>query len=229
MLSRVRFYFGKGAAQLFVSLGSRLVKLCRSNESAFLQVRGSMLRTFLFIGEIAMKSEVICAVVSVPVEMLRYKYNEAEDIVVRLKLKLSSIFQQSASDTVFTVMSNGEFGFPLWSLETALAVKGLGQSVKAEIVVPCDEQDECWAEERRTRYYKVIEKADAAPALPLEYTDLCDKTEDFYDAADRYMMTVCDMVIAITAGEEEPEALVYARDKGKPIMYIDADTLEIRQ
>ena len=42
-------------------------------------------------------------------------------------------------------------------------------------------------------------------------------------------MTVCDMVIAITAGEEEPEALVYARDKGKPIMYIDADTLEIRQ
>ena len=109
------------------------------------------------------------------------------------------------------------------------AVKGLGQSVKAEIVVPCDEQDECWAEEWRTRYYKVIEKADAAPALPLEYTDLCDKTEDFYDAADRYMMTVCDMVIAITAGEEEPEALVYARDKGKPIMYIDADTLEIRQ
>ena len=148
---------------------------------------------------------------------------------MRLKLKLSSIFQQSARDTVFTVMSNGEFGFPLWSLETALAVKGLGKSVKAEIVVPCDEQDECWAEEWRTRYYKVIEKADAAPALPLEYTDLCDKTEDFYDAADRYMMTVCDMVIAITAGEEEPEALVYARDKGKPIMYIDADTLEIRQ
>ena len=79
------------------------------------------------------------------------------------------------------------------------------------------------------RYYKVIETADAVPALPLEYTDLCSKTEDFYDAADRYMMTVCDMVIAVTAGEDEPDALVYARDKGKPIMYIDANTYEVRQ
>ena len=43
------------------------------------------------------------------------------------------------------------------------------------------------------------------------------------------MMTVCDMVIAVTAGEDEPDALVYARDKGKPIMYIDANTLEVRQ
>ena len=43
------------------------------------------------------------------------------------------------------------------------------------------------------------------------------------------MMTVCDMVIAVTAGEDEPDALVYARDKGKPIMYIDANTPEVRQ
>ena len=127
------------------------------------------------------------------------------------------------------MISNGEFGVPLWSMETALAVRGLGQSVKAEIFVPCDEQDECWAEDWRDRYYKVIETADAAPALPLEYTDLCSKTEDFYDAADRYRMTVCDMVIAVTAGEDGPDALVYARDKGKPIMYIDANTLEVRQ
>jgi len=191
-------------------------------------VRGSVLRTFC-LGDKVMKNEVICAVVSVPVEMLRYKYNEAEESVIDLKMRLSSIFQQCARDTVFTVISNGEFGVPLWSLETALAVKGLGQSVKAEIIVPCDEQDECWAEQWRDRYYAVIEKADAAPALPLEYTDLCETTEDFYDAADRYMMTVCDMVIAVTAGEEEPEALIYARDKGKPIMYIDANTLEVRQ
>ena len=74
-----------------------------------------------------------------------------------------------------------------------------------------------------------IEKADVAPELPLEYTDLCDTTEDYYDAADRYMMTVCDMVIAVTIEEEEPDALIYARDKGKPIMYIDANTLEVRQ
>lgn len=184
---------------------------------------------FLFLGEMCMKNEVVCAVVSVPVEMLRYKYNEAEDSVIDLKMLLSSIFQQCARDTVFTVMSNGDFGVPLWSLETALAVKGLGQSVKTEIIVPCDEQDECWAEEWRDRYYKVIENIDAAPELPLEYTDLCDTTEDYYDAGDRYMMTVCDMVIAVTIGEEEPDALIYARDKGKPIMYIDGDTLTVRQ
>lgn len=176
-----------------------------------------------------MKKEVICAVVSVPVEMLRYKYNEAEDCVEDLKMMLHSIFRECTRDTVFTVMSNGDFGVPLWSLETALKEKDLGYSVKAEIVVPCDEQDECWAEEWRDRYYKVIEHADAAPALPLEYTDLCDTTEDLYDAADRYMMHVCDIVIAVTAGGEEPDTLTYARDKNKPIMFIDGDTLEVTQ
>ena len=176
-----------------------------------------------------MKNEVICAVVSVPVEMLRYKYNEAEESVIELKMLLSSIFQQSARDTIFTVMTNGEFGVPMWSLETALAVKSLGQSVKTEIIVPCDEQDECWAEEWRDRYYKVIEQVDAAPELPLEYTDMCDTTEDYYDAADRYMMNVCDMVIAVTIEDEEPDALIYVRDKGKPIIYIDGNTLQVRQ
>ena len=174
-----------------------------------------------------MKNEVVCAVVSVPVELLPYKFNEAEESVIQLKLKLSAIFQQSATDTDFTVMSNGEFGFPLWSLEAAIAGNDLGHSIKTVIVVPCDEQDTCWAEDWRERYYKVIQNADKAPALPLEYTDICTNTEDRYDAADRYMTDNCDMVIAITVRDEIPEAAVLANDKGKPVMYIDVETLEV--
>ena len=178
---------------------------------------------------LAMKNEVVCAVVSVPVDKLPYKYNEAEDIVVRLKLKLSGIFQQSAEDTEFTVMSNGEFGVPLWSLETALAAKKLGHSIKTVIAVPCDEQDKCWAEDWRDRYYAVIENADNAPALPIEYTELCSCTEDWYDACDKYMTDNCDMMIAVTADGEIPAAAETAKEMKKPIMYIDAETLEIRQ
>lgn len=176
-----------------------------------------------------MKKEYTAAIVSVPVEQLRYKYNEAEELVIGLKEKLSMIYQQVARDTEFTVMSNGDFGVPLWSLEVALAIRGLGQSVRISVVVPCNLQDEGWAEDWRDRYYKVIEKADSALALPLEYTDLCETDEDLYEAADRYMIDNCDIVIAVTAGEEIPDAVDYAKSKGCPIIYIDSDTLEIMQ
>ena len=95
-----------------------------------------------------MKKSYSASIVSVPVEKLRYKFNEEEELVISLKEKLSSIFQQVTRDTDFTVMSNGEFGVPLWSLEIALSVRGLGQSIRVEIVVPCDEQDEGWVRVR---------------------------------------------------------------------------------
>ena len=176
-----------------------------------------------------MKKEAVCAVVSVSVEKLPYKYNEAEELVIMMKAKLSSMFQQAAADTTLTVMTNGEFGVPLWCLEMAQASKCLGHSIKTAIVVPCDEQDTGWTEDWRDRYYKVIKNADSAPALPLEYTDICETIEDRYDMADRYMIDNCDFVVAVTVGDEEPDAVEYAEDKGKQIVYFDAETQETRQ
>ena len=176
-----------------------------------------------------MKNEAVCAVLSVPVDKLPYKYNEAEDLVIMLKAKLSALLQQAAADTMLTIMTNGEFGVPLWCLEMAQASKGLGHSIKTAIVVPCDEQDIGWAEEWRDRYYKIIGNADSTPALPLEYTDICSSTEDRYDMADRYMIDNCDFVVAVTVGDEEPDAVQYAKDKGKQIVYFDARTLDVRQ
>ena len=40
-----------------------------------------------------MKKEYTAAIVSVPVEQLRYKYNESEELVIGLKQKLSTIIQ----------------------------------------------------------------------------------------------------------------------------------------
>lgn len=176
-----------------------------------------------------MKKEAVCAVVSVPVEKLPYKYNEAEESVIMLKAKLSGLLQQAAADVTLTVMTNGEFGVPLWCLEMALASKGLGHSIKTAIVVPCDRQDTGWAEDWRNRYYKIIETADSAPALPLEYTDICNSIEDYYDMADRYMIDNCDFVIAVTVGDDEPDAVDYAEGKGKQIVYFDSETLEVSQ
>ena len=75
----------------------------------------------------------------------------------------------------------------------------------------------------------MIETADSAPALPLEYTDLCETDEDLYDAADRYMVDNCDIVIAVTVGDAMPDAVGYALNKNRPIIYIDSDTLEVTQ
>ncbi|MBR5089760.1 MAG: DUF1273 family protein [Ruminiclostridium sp.] len=174
-----------------------------------------------------MKEEVICAVLSVPVEKLPHKFNEVEESVIFMKTKLASIFQQAAADTELTVMTNGEFGVPLWCLEIARTSIGLGHSIKTAIVVPCDEQDECWAEEWRDRYYTAIEYASCAPALPPEYIEICRTTEDYYDFADRYMIDSSDFVIAVTAGGDEPDGVEYARRKGKQIVYFDAETLKI--
>ena len=66
-----------------------------------------------------MKKEAVCAVVSVSVEKLPYKFNEAEESVIMLKAKLSALLQKAAADVTLTVMTNGEFGVPLWCLEMA--------------------------------------------------------------------------------------------------------------
>lgn len=174
-----------------------------------------------------MENEVCCAVVSISAEELPYGYNESEESVVALKLLISSIIQKSACDSEFTVLSNGEFGVPLWSLEAAIAVRDLGKPVKAGIVVPCDEQDMRWAEQWRDRYYTVIEKADSAPALPPEYTDICRSTEDFYDAADKYMLDNCDMMIAVRFDDLTPDIVGLAVERKMPVMFIDAGTLEV--
>ena len=45
----------------------------------------------------------------------------------------------------------------------------------------------------------------------------------------QYMIDNCDFVIAVTVGDEEPDATDYAESKGKQIVYFDAETLKIRQ
>ena len=102
-------------------------------------------------------------------------------------------------------------------------------TVGVEIIVPYDEQDMRWAEDWRDRYYKVIEKADAAPALPFEYTDICDTEEDYRDACEKYMLDNCDMMIVVVAGEDEPIVAELARDRKIPIVYIDVLTLKVWQ
>ena len=42
-------------------------------------------------------------------------------------------------------------------------------------------------------------------------------------------LSICDMVIAVTDGDEEPDVLTYSGSKGKPIMYMDANIPEVRQ
>lgn len=74
-----------------------------------------------------------------------------------------------------------------------------------------------------------IENIDEAPALPFEYADICNSTEDYYDMADRYMIDNCDFVVAVTVGDEEPDAVEYAESKGKQIVYFDAETLKVKQ
>ena len=66
------------------------------------------------------------------------KIYETEELVIMMKAKLSSMFQQAVADTTLAVMTNGEFGVPLWCLEMAQASNELGQSTKIAIAVLCD-------------------------------------------------------------------------------------------
>lgn len=47
--------------------------------------------------------------------------------------------------------------------------------------------------------------------------------------ADRYMIDNCDFVVAVTVGDEEPDAVEYAKGKEKQIVYFDVETLEVSQ
>ena len=167
-----------------------------------------------------MKKTVTCGVLSVPIEALPYKYNESADRVRELKQKLLDIFVQTAKDRELSVISGGDIGFSLWSLEIALAAGLLGYPVKPRPIGLRDEYTEFWAESWRNRYDRIKDSTLSTIDLFQECPGAINSREDFFTTADKFIVDNSDKLIIITAGDILPAETEYAKKSGKPVTYL---------
>lgn len=170
-------------------------------------------------------SKINIGIASVSVDKLPYKYNECEPLAVNLKLLLANLFTEFAANGNVSVITNAEYGVPLWCGEIASALRLVGNDISLCVVPPHDNQTLTWYEDWHGRYYVITENADRVSKPDLFYTLGCKEMCDFYEACDRFIVDNCDLVIAITAGGELPYMARYARSIGLPVMLVNADNL----
>lgn len=175
--------------------------------------------------------EITVGIAAVSVENLKYKYNELETPTVQLKLKISEILSKLAAEcSTLTVITNAEYGIPLWCAEIAESLKLVGDNtINLSLVIPHDEQELTWYEQWRDRYYKIIELADEVKNLDEEYTEDCLEVSEYYTACDKYIADNSDVILAITTSEKLPAILNYVKEQKISTIMLDADNLKISQ
>lgn len=172
-------------------------------------------------------SKITLGIISVPVDKLPYKYNECEPLPVNMKLRLTDLFSQFIGQGEVTVMTDAEYGVPLWCAEIACALKLVGNKIRLCIAVAHDEQDITWYEDWRDRYYKAIEKADDVVTPDIEYTENCHEMQQYRVACERYIIDNSNAVIAVKVNSEQPEAVKYANEIKVPVILFNAESLDI--
>lgn len=174
-------------------------------------------------------SKIICGVVAVPALSLPYGYNESELLTVNLKIRISEIFSQLASQGSVTILTSGEFGVPLWCAEIAAALKLLGNHISFSFIIPFEEHNIKWYEDWRDRYYTAIESAEHVSLPDEEYTESCKTEQELLLACDEYITDNCNVLLAVYVGESVPAAVKIAKENKTPVILLNAESLEIMQ
>lgn len=135
---------------------------------------------------------------------------------------VKSIYKKYGAVTLYDGMALG--------VDQAMALKFL--SIKEEIQgkliasIPCQHQDRKWLDSSKKLYYEILSAADEKVLVTDgPYTPRCMQVRN------EYMVDHADVVIAIWNGNQHGgtfNAVSYARQKHKPVIRIDPNTLEIR-
>ncbi|MDD4291102.1 MAG: SLOG family protein [Clostridia bacterium] len=89
--------------------------------------------------------------------------------------------------------------------------------IKLEVAVPCRNQDLKWNDEDKTRYQKILHRANTVNVMSENYTPTCMLDRN------KYMVDQSNLVIAVWNGEMRGgtfNTINYSKKVGKPINYI---------
>lgn len=153
-----------------------------------------------------------CCIISCPVHLLPFGYNEEEESCLQFKQSLHLCLKELITQKEITrFLTDLSPGVPLYAAEILLKLKDAHPEIVLECVLPYETQAVAWSEPMRDRYFGVLEHCDKETLLQTHYTEGCE------DACRRCMIERADTVLAFSPDET---LLHYARKQEKTVLSI---------
>ena len=154
----------------------------------------------------------------------RFGYDEEHGACKKLKAVLNEQVAILVSGGITTFYTGMALGADTWLAEIVLETRQTHPKVQLIAVLPCETQANRWSAEQRERYFDILASCDDVVTLATHYTKTCMQERN------RYMVDRADYLLAVYDNEKHggtAYTVRYAQKKGRKIISIHPDTLEI--
>ena len=155
----------------------------------------------------------ICGFTGHRPEKLPWGSDEKDERCQALKLRLEQSIRSAVGQGADTFLCGMARGCDFYFAEAVLKLKGEGNPIRLEAMLPCPEQSGRWPGEDALRYERILMECDAVYLLQDHYSDGCMLRRN------RAMIDRCDVLISIWDGSRggTASAVHYALKRGIPI------------
>ncbi len=169
-------------------------------------------------------SKKVCSFTGHRPQNLPFRFNEEDPRCIALKTLLrEEIEKQIKENEVSHFISGMALGVDTYVAEIVIDLKSTYPHITLEAAIPCETQAVKWKEKDRIRYFSLVEKCDKETLISRKYTTECMQQRN------HYMVDAADAIIAVWDGTPSGtgKTVSYARSKGKTVVVIDPNKLEV--
>ena len=149
---------------------------------------------------------------------LPWGYDETKESCISFKNIMFKVIEKAILNGYTYFISGMALGNDMICAEIVLKLKQKYKNVLLECAIPCLNQEKNWPLSQQKRYKKILRKADKVHYVSKnEYSNTC------MNDRNRYMVTKCDVVIAIWNGKPSGtyNTIKFAKEYGKKVRVID--------
>ncbi|WP_258106871.1 DUF1273 domain-containing protein [Christensenella minuta] len=154
-----------------------------------------------------------------------FGYDEKNEKCIRLKMVMAQQISALIKGSVSTFYTGMALGVDQWAAEIILDLKRQHPHIKLIAVLPCEAQADKWSSTQRDRYFDgLLPRCDDVITLQGKYTPDC------MHKRNRYMVDRSNHLLAVYDGDGRggtAYTVRYAQGKGREILVIHPDTLEV--
>ena len=158
-------------------------------------------------------------------QALPFGFDEQDRRCIRMRFLLWNLLNKLITEkNVKHFISGMAMGVDQICAEVVLELKARHPEITLECAFPCETQAIKWSDSQRERYYRIASECVKETMLQHHYTNDCMQNRN------KYMVDNSDIVIAVWNGKPSGtgSTVRYAHEKGKTIIVIDPETLNIR-
>lgn len=165
-----------------------------------------------------------CAFTGHRPQKFKWGYDEEHPDCVKLKLLIAQQILALVDNNVTTFISGMAQGVDQWAALAVLGIKQTFPQLRLVCVLPCEEQANRWSTQAREQYFNILAEADNTLYISRHYTKDCMLERN------RFMVDHAHFLMAVYNGERRGGTgmtVNYAQKKGRAIITIDPNTLEV--